>query len=180
MPLLFPIAADARAALEAEPVARIQVEAAERAGAPVSLVSDWLRPAPAEVAALQPLLDRGAASGFVQVYEDDRGRPVIAVTYWKPRRAAPDPVAASPAIPSLVETVAEPVRTARRRRRHRTADSRQLDLFLGPDQSGHETPDPHNPSVVLVEEEGVGAAFGLAGETPGAPPAAPRRRPRKR
>ena len=35
----------------------------------------------------------------------------------------------------------------------------QLDLF-GPDQKGAEHADPHNPGVVIVDEEGDGASFG--------------------
>ena len=53
------------------------------------------------------------------------------------------------------------------KKRKRTADPNQLDLFTGPDQQGAETPDPHNPLVVIVDEEGDGAAFGIGVEEEG-------------
>jgi hypothetical protein len=51
------------------------------------------------------------------------------------------------------------------KRKKKAADPNQLDLFSGPDQQGDEQPDPHNPLVVIVEEEGSGSAFGL-GDNP--------------
>jgi nicotinamidase-related amidase len=186
MPLVFPIASDARSALAAEATARTLAEAALRAAQPVVLVSEWLRPTPSEQAGLQSALDRATASGFVQLYEDDRGRPVIAVTFWKPKGAAEG---ASAEAPRETPASATSPRQKRARRtgpasaagkRHRVADHRQLDLFQGPDQAGHESPDPHNPRVVLVEEEGVGAAFGLANDPSTTPPAPSGKRGRRR
>ncbi|MBI1359733.1 MAG: hypothetical protein GC155_05545 [Alphaproteobacteria bacterium] len=176
MPLIFPIAATARAALdEPEKAARTLAEARELAGAPVTLVSEWLRPAPAEHEEVQGKADVGVARGFVQLYEDAKGRPVIAVTFWKPQKpgkARTDAAAAKPKSAKRRAAVeddtddlyfAKPESRTRKRRR-RTVDPHQLDLFKGPDQQGAESRDPHNPMVVIVEEEGDGAVFGLAEE----------------
>ena len=45
------------------------------------------------------------------------------------------------------------------KKKPKTRDPNQLDLF-GPDQKGAEHADPHNPGVVIVDEEGDGASFG--------------------
>lgn len=84
MPLSYPIAATARAALDTEDGARTIGEAREKAGMAVTLVSEWLRPQPAERDEVQGRAEAGASRGFVQLYEDVKGRPVIAVTFWKP------------------------------------------------------------------------------------------------
>jgi hypothetical protein len=168
MPLLFPIASTARAALDAEGGARTVAEARELAHGPVTLVSEWLRPQPAEREAVQGKAEAGIARGFVQLYEDAKGRPVIAVTFWKPTgnvktrkakagEAAPARKSAEDHTDDLYFTK----RTVKSKKRKRTADPNQLDLFTGPDQQGAETPDPHNPLVVIVDEEGDGAAFGI-------------------
>ena len=174
MPLQFPIAPTARAALDAEGGARTVAEARELARGPVTLVSEWLRPQPAEREAVQGKAEAGIARGFVQLYEDAKGRPVIAVTFWKPAgsvktkkaragAAAEQKKAADDHTDDLYFT--KPA--AKSKKRKRTADPNQLDLFTGPDQQGAETPDPHNPLVVIVDEEGDGAAFGIGVEEEG-------------
>jgi hypothetical protein len=45
------------------------------------------------------------------------------------------------------------------KRKPKVPNPNQLDLF-GPDQKGAEHADPHNPGVVIVDEEGDGASFG--------------------
>ena len=70
MPLSFPISPSARAALDEEKAARTLAEARELSGGPVTLVSEWLRPAPAEQEELQGKADAGVARGFVQLYVD--------------------------------------------------------------------------------------------------------------
>jgi hypothetical protein len=112
----------------------------------------------------------------VQLYEDAKGAPVIAVTFWKPQggktktkkskageanagEAREADVAAHDDTDDLYFT-----KPGAKKKRRRTADPNQLDLFTGPDQQGAETRDPHNPLVVIVEEEGDGAAFGLGDE----------------
>ncbi len=168
MPLQFPIAPTARAALDAEGGARTVAEARELARGPVQLVSEWLRPQPSEREEVQAKAEAGIARGFVQLYEDAKGNPVIAVTFWKPeggvktrpRKAAPEEkTRASPADDHTDDLYfAKPA--AKSKKRKRAADPKQLDLFTGPDQQGAETPDPHNPLVVIVDEEGDGASFG--------------------
>lgn len=167
MPLQFPIAANAREALDAERGARTIMEARELAQAPVTLVSDWLRPQPAEREAIQGKAEAGISRGFVQLYEDAKGRPVIAVTYWKPdtaakakpaRKAKPGPEPDEPA-EDHTDDLYFNKRGGAAKKRKRTPDPNQLDLF-GPDQQGAEHVDPHNPLVVIVDEEGDGATFG--------------------
>ncbi len=166
MPLLYPIAANAREALDSESGARTIAEARELAKAPVTLVSDWLRPQPAERGVVQGKAEAGISRGFVQLYEDAKGRPVIAVTYWKPeavvktktRKAKAKPEASGP-VEDHTDDLYFTRRDAPPKKRKRTPDPNQLDLF-GPDQQGAEHADPHNPLVVIVDEEGDGATFG--------------------
>lgn len=167
MPLQYPIAANAREALDAEVGARTVGEARELAKGPVTLVIDWLRPQPAEREAVQAKADAGVARGFVQLYEDAKGQVVIAVSYWKLDRAGegkPKKAKVRPERPALpVEDhtddlyFTKPGMKAKRKPKGR--DPNQLDLF-GPDQKGAEHADPHNPGVVIVDEEGDGASFG--------------------
>jgi hypothetical protein len=180
MPLSFPISPSARAALDEEKAARTIAEARELSGGPVTLVSEWLRPTPTEREELQGKADAGVARGFVQLYEDAKGWPVIAVTFWKPQRpeapaknstkaggrkgkAKADPEAV-PAGEDHTDDLYFSKPGSRTKKRRRSGDPNQLDLFSGPDQQGNESRDPHNPFVVIVEEEGDGATFGLAQE----------------
>lgn len=168
MPLQFPIAATARAALDAEGGARTVAEARELANGPVQLVSEWLRPKPGEREEVQGKAEAGIARGFVQLYEDVKGRPVIAVTFWKPeggvktkaKTSGPDREARAKPADDHTDDLYFSKPGAKPKKRKRTADPNQLDLFTGPDQQGAETPDPHNPLVVIVDEEGDGASFG--------------------
>lgn len=181
MPLLYPIAKTARAALDTEGGVRTVAEARELAGSPVTMVTDWLRPKPEEREEVEAKAQQGIARGFVQLYENDKGQPVIAVSYWKPtsgvktkappkgRKAAKAEEPAEPVAPDPAEDHTDDLyfakKGAKAKRRKKAADPNQLDLFAGPDQQGDEAPDPHNPLVVIVEEEGSGSAFGL-GEHP--------------
>jgi hypothetical protein len=170
MPLQFPIASNARSALDAEGGARTISEARELAHGPVTLVSEWLRPQPSEREDVQGKAEAGVARGFVQLYEDAKGRPVIAVTFWKPQdgvKTKPKKTKAKPAVEDDTDDLYFAKAGSRTKRRKRTADHNQLDLFAGPDQQGAETRDPHNPLVVIVEEEGDGAAFGVGVEEEG-------------
>lgn len=163
MPLLYPIAANAREALDAQGGARTISEARELANAPVSLVSDWVRPQPAEREAVQGKAEAGISRGFVQLYEDAKGRPVIAVTYWKPGAGVKAKPRKGKAKAAPAEDHTDDLyftkRGATAKKRKRLPDPNQMDLF-GPDQQGAEHADPHNPLVVIVDEEGDGATFG--------------------
>jgi hypothetical protein len=172
MPLQFPIASTARAALDAEGGARTVAEARELARGPVQLVSEWLRPQAAEREAVQGKAEAGIARGFVQLYEDAKGRPVIAVTFWKPEGGAKTKT--KKAKGGKVATPADDhtddlyfTKKGAKAKKKRAGDPNQLDLFTGPDQQGAETPDPHNPRVVIVDEEGDGAAFGVGRDEEG-------------
>ena len=177
MPLSFPIATSARAALDEDKAARTLAEARELAGGLVTLVSEWLRPTPAEREEIQVKADAGVARGFVQLYEDAKGRPVLAVTFWRPERRTAKTAAKTGGRKgkARAEAAIAPVEDytddlyfskpgSRTKKRRRSGDPNQLDLFTGPDQQGNESRDPHNPFVVIVEEEGDGATFGLAQE----------------
>lgn len=168
MPLTYPIATSAKTALAAKAHARSQAEAKREIGGDVKLVSDWLRPTPAEYKKIADKIDTGLRDGFVQVYEAKGGKPVIAVTYWK-RQAAKksksakgkNPKAAEDHTDDLYFAKAKKPRPASRRPR-RAVDPRQMDLFIGPDRRGHEAPDPMNPRVMVVEEEGTGGSLGAS------------------
>ncbi|MFT3722612.1 MAG: hypothetical protein QM773_03410 [Hyphomonadaceae bacterium] len=169
MPLLYPIASTARSALDAEGGARTIAEARELAKGPVELVSDWLRPQPNEREEIQGKAEAGVARGFVQLYEDKQGRPVIAVSFWKPVTGVKTkPRKAKPEKPKAAEDYTDDLYFEKKKgaskRKKKSADPNQLDLF-GPDQQGAEHSDPHNPSVVIVDEEGSGAAFGGVDES---------------
>lgn len=189
MTLSYPIANDARTALETEGGARTVTEARELAGGAVTLVSEWLRPAAAERETIQTRADAAAARGFVQVYEDAKGRPVLAVTFWK-KQAPAKPKAGRGKAPGNAHDTAHDQAAdgaggspgpahgrayddtddlyfskpgAKAKRRRKSPDPNQLELFTGPDQRGDETPDPGNPDIVVVDEEGSGTAFGVQG-----------------
>ncbi len=136
MPLLFPIAPSPREALETEGGARTVAEARELVNGPVALVTDWLRPLPSEREALQGKADAGVARGFVQLYEDAKGQPVIAVTYWKPGAEAAPPLAPPRAAPKAAEPAEDHTDDlyfakagVRGKRKRKAGDPNQMDLF---------------------------------------------------
>jgi|688.fasta_scaffold853970_2 hypothetical protein len=162
MPLVFPIAATAREALDAEDGARTLAEARTLAGTPVALVLEWLRPAGDERAAVQARAEACLARGFVQIYEDTRGQPVIAVSFWKPEPAEgrrPSVPAAIPAAPAEDHTddLYFVKQKARGKRRRRPADPDQLDLFVSPN-AARVSVDPHKAHVVIGDGEADGSS----------------------
>lgn len=134
MPLAFPLADDLLSALESSRMARTIADARELAGEPVTLVSGWLRPSEEEHAALKARLEAGVTQGFVQIYEDAKGRPVAAVTFWKPQSAAGEPAPPPPPSPEppaedhTDDLYFEKAQKKRRRRRGEP-DPSQMDLF---------------------------------------------------
>mgnify|MGYP000067462045 FL=1 len=101
------------------------------------LATDWLTVSNEAAEAMFAPSD-ALAHGHLQRYEDDKGNPVVAVTWWK--LAAPGQAKEAPAKPSKKEETkaAEPAdhtddlyfrrgRTKPSRRRY--VDPRQLDLF---------------------------------------------------
>lgn len=129
MALLFPIAKDARSALDSDDGARTAAEAGERAGGPVTLVSEWLRPTPAERDALQARAEAGVARGFVQLYEDAKGRPVLAVTFWKRKAAAAEKPAPKGKTEDHTDDLYFAKPSSRTKRTKRAPDPNQLELF---------------------------------------------------
>ncbi|RIJ23974.1 hypothetical protein D1224_06920 [Henriciella barbarensis] len=183
MSLAYPLAISADDALKAGGIAaRTRYEAESLAGdTPIlSLETEWLKPEAADVQALIKEAESGEAKGFIQIYEDADGKPVLAVTYWKLKHAptgeaaasAPKPAKPEPAPPSSPKPKKQATeidhtddlyfRNARskRSRKSKQADPRQMDLFVSPDQRGYEHKDPHNPNTMLTDEEGDGTTFG--------------------
>lgn len=161
MPLLFPIASNPRDALDAAPDAgaRTVAEARELAKGPVALVSDWLRPGPAEGEELQRKAEQGISRGFVQIYEDARGRPVIAVTYWKPgteKKALPRPVQPELEQKTSVEDHTDDLyftrADAKAKRRKKAVDPNQMDLFGRSTKNAIDAP---GPAGVIADEDPV-------------------------
>lgn len=178
MSLAYPLALTAMDALKgAGKAARTRYDAEELSEdrRVVSLETEWLKPDPDEVTALVKQAEAGEAKGFIQVYEDADGAPVLAVTYWK----LGEPVArtAKKAEPEAPPKPARPEKKpkadedhtddlyfrhgrTRKSRRKKHVDPRQMDLFTRPDQRGYEREDPNNPNTILTEEEGDGTTFG--------------------
>jgi hypothetical protein len=149
MPLAFPIATDSLSALEAASLARTIMDARQLAGEPVALVSAWLRPTPEEHAALKAKLDEGVTQGFVQIYEDAKGRPVAAVTFWKPKSAGGEPppepvqppVEGAPLAEDHTDDLYFDKAQKTRRKKKGAPDPNQMDLFA-----------PSRPPKGLTEE----------------------------
>lgn len=176
---LYPLAETALEALAADrPAMRTRAEAERRAGAAevVKLQTDWLSASDIDDETKARLATAGLSQGFVQTYEDEKGEPVYAVTYWqidRPLDASPPPAAPPPAKPAKPKPKAKPKgeedhtddlyfrggRTRKRKRRVHV-DPRQMDLFVSPDMSGYEHADPGNKSVIINDEEGDGTTFG--------------------
>jgi hypothetical protein len=84
MTLQYPIADSARLALlDPCPMAGSEMTARQAAGGPVNLALEWVRPNTEEASLFEEAAQAALASGFVQVYQDARGQPVLAVTFWR-------------------------------------------------------------------------------------------------
>jgi hypothetical protein len=104
-----------------------------------SLHIEWLNLTEAEATAQMAANAGEGAHGFLQRYEDDKGAPVLAVTFWRLVDAAKPKKAAKPAEPSQAEAKPDTVdhtddlyfRAGRTKppRRRRFVDPRQMDLF---------------------------------------------------
>lgn len=134
MTLVYPIASNARSALDASRFARTREEAREATGEDMHLVSEWLRPDPAERDAVWTKAQGGLAQGYVQFYEGANGEPVIALTFWRERQEvsapAPDPApVAPPAREDHTDDLYFTKSAVKSRRPRRPADVNQMDLF---------------------------------------------------
>lgn len=85
MSLAYPIAASAIEALTS-PVGLERTRSAARqvAGREVILQTEWLRPGPERAEELKSAIDAAVSHGAAQIYETEKGRPVIALNYWRP------------------------------------------------------------------------------------------------
>lgn len=84
MTLQYPIADTARLALlEPGPFAGSEGAARRLAAGPVSLALEWVKPDGDEAERFEDAARDALSAGYVQVYQDARGRPVLAVTYWR-------------------------------------------------------------------------------------------------
>jgi hypothetical protein len=134
----YPLGRTLDAALsKVAPAARTRADAEALAGklAVIELATDWLTVSEEAAAAMFAPSD-ALAHGHLQRYEDDKGNPVVAVTWWKLGEpgAAPKP-AAKPAVEEPAAETGDHTddlyfrrgRTKPSRRRY--VDPRQLDLF---------------------------------------------------
>ncbi|KCZ56496.1 hypothetical protein [Hyphomonas chukchiensis] len=139
----YPLARNVTEALDpAARGARTRTEAEKLAGGLVveSLHTEWLSVSEEEAAAKMAGTADALTHGFLQRYEDDKGAPVLAVSYWRLVDPAKAKKAAKPKKPA---PVAEPkadeadhtddlyFRSGRTKpgRRKRFVDPNQLDLF---------------------------------------------------
>ncbi|MCI4644063.1 MAG: hypothetical protein MRY64_04710 [Hyphomonadaceae bacterium] len=176
---LYPLAQTALEALtEDRPAMRTRAEAERRAGAVEveKLQTDWLSPDDLDAETLAGRAGAALGQGFVQTYEDEQGRPVYAVTYWKLAQPLDSAPPAPPPEPAKKPAKAKPAKPkgegdhtddlyfrggrTRKRKRRVYVDPRQMDLFVTPDMSGYEHADPGNKSVIINDEEGDGTTFG--------------------
>ena len=106
-----------------------------------SLHTEWLNLSEADADVQMVANAGGIAHGFLQRYEDDKGAPVVAVTYWRLVDAAKPKKAPKPAKPAKPEPKPDAetgdhtddlyFRSGRTKppRRRRFVDPRQMDLF---------------------------------------------------
>lgn len=167
MSLTYPIAETATEALtQPHGHARTKAAAQDLAGQPVVFHTEWLRPGPERAEEWQASVQAAMNTGSVQIYESEKGRPVIAISFW--RMVDESEIAPPPPKPKPQEDHADDLyfRSGRtRKKKPKPIDPNQLDLFRGdgPDQSGYERQDPDNPDIVLTEE-GDGTRFGSGAE----------------
>ncbi len=104
-----------------------------------SLHTEWLNLSEADADAQMAANAGGIAHGFLQRYEDDKGAPVVAVTYWrlveevKAKKAAKAPKPEPEPKPKEADHTDDLYfRSGRTKpsRRKRWVDPRQMDLFI--------------------------------------------------
>ena len=144
---VFPLAANGEAALDADvPAVRTRREADALAAGlgttVIALETEWMEVSETEADAIISRAEGAVGKGFVQRYEDETGRPVLAVTFWRTSDGLSEPDAgelraagASSEPPREDHTDDLYFRGGRtkRQRAPRHADPRQLDLFPGRD-----------------------------------------------
>ena len=142
----YPLARNVTEALDpGAKAARTRVDAEALAGGlkVESLHTEWLNLSETDADVQMAANAGGIAHGFLQRYEDDKGAPVVAVTYW---RLVTEPKAKKAVKPRKPDPKAEPedvdhtddlyFRSGRTKpSRKRWVDPRQMDLFIAPEDA---------------------------------------------
>lgn len=139
---LYPLASTAKDAFENAKFAartRYEAEALVKEFEILKLETEWITPEGDDIHAIIDAAEDGPGHGFVQRYEDEKGAPVLAVTYWKiggkkiPAKAKPK---APPPLSEPVEDHTDDLyfregrtKPARKRGRKKFVDPRQIDMF---------------------------------------------------
>lgn len=140
MSTAYPLAPDGKSALTAPgTLARTRYLADEQAGedAIAGLETDWITLSEGEKDGLLKLADEGRSAGYVQLYENSDGSPVLAVTFWKiVKRAKPKPKPKpKPRAEEVTDTTDDLYFRKGRTKpysRKKKVDPNQLDLFAPP------------------------------------------------
>lgn len=144
MSLTYPIASTAMDAL-LNPVGseRTLTAAKATAGRAVVFETEWLRPGPEREEELAGAVQTAITSGAVQVYESEKGRPIIALKFWrilsdeelKPKPAPKPDTEAEAAEKKKDHTDDLYFRRGRTKPRKKIIDPNQMDLFVPPEDT---------------------------------------------
>lgn len=144
MSTAYPLAKDGQQALKSPgELARTRYDADALAGevSILGLETDWLTVSTKEKATLLAQADEGRSAGYVQLYENADGSPVLAITYWKTNTAEkpvtqPKPVEKTPDSSDTTDDLYFRRGRTRPYSRKRKPDPNQMDLFGEADKSG--------------------------------------------
>lgn len=122
---------------------RTQAAARRQANGPVTFETEWIRPGPERDQELAPHIQRERANGSAQIYESDKGRPIIALNYWRVLTEA-EQVFAGPTRPDPERKRNDHTddlyfRRGRTKLKKKMVDPNQLDMF--PEERTETTPD---------------------------------------
>jgi hypothetical protein len=145
--LAYPVAASGMDALTSPlGLERTRAAAGRVAGRKVVLSTEWLRPGPERAAELESAIQMAISTGAAQIYESEKGRPVIALNYWRPmtdEELAPQPAPAKP--DKARDDHADDLyfrRGRTKKTRPKPVDPNQMDMFI----SERDTSDPEAAS----------------------------------
>ncbi|MAT33732.1 MAG: hypothetical protein CMK06_01080 [Ponticaulis sp.] len=128
---MYPIAASAMDALTA-PLGHERTQAAARrvAGGDVRFETEWMRPGPERAEELQSSIQAALSIGAAQIYESEKGRPVIALKFWRVLSEA-EVILSQPVETPKKEEHTDDLyfRRGRTKARKKPVDPNQLDLF---------------------------------------------------
>ena len=143
MSLSYPIANTAMDALTS-PLGheRTQSAAKRHVGGPVTFETEWLRLGPERLEEIQSSVQTAVAMGAAQIYETEKGRPVIALNYWRVltdvEKVFDRPAEIDPARKKEDHTDNLYFRRGRTKPRKKSVDPNQLDLFPKPESEDTE------------------------------------------